>query len=64
MINKRQQKELFYFHSVQCEEFDLSVMGDLHIDSRTQCVIMTQITWPPHSHPLLYASFPDFRENK
>ena len=37
------------------------VRGKLHIDFRTQCVIMTQITWPPQ--PLLYAWFPDFWQN-
>ena len=32
------------------------------IDFCTQCVIMTKITWSPYT--LLYASFPDFRENQ
>ena len=35
--------------------------GESHIDFRTQCVIMTQTRWPPHTIP--YALFPEFRQN-
>ena len=40
------------------------ITGESHIDFCTHCVIMTHGPWPWSPHSLLFASFPDFWQNR